>query len=123
MLDRRLGYRIPYSSMLTSYVRDRPLRLLASDMSDQGLCVAAVTGRMPAHGEAMCVEIELPELDETIWASAKVCNRRPDDLVTGLGLRLVAMAQRHARLIRDYCVESRRDHLAGLLARVRQPLA
>jgi hypothetical protein len=34
-------------------------------------------------------------------------------------VRFVAMAQLHARMLRDYCVENRREHLGGLLARIR----
>jgi len=61
----------------------------------------------------------LPDSDDTIWATGQVCHRKADDLAAGLGIRFVAMAQRHARRLRDYCLEERRAHLGGLLARIR----
>jgi hypothetical protein len=67
----------------------------------------------------MAIEIELPGQPETIWAKGEVCYRKGDDLASGIGVRFIAMAQMHARQLRDYCIESRRDHLGGLLARIR----
>ena len=119
MRDRRLGYRIPFQTMLTSFVRDRPMRALAEDLSDSGLRIHAVSPLAPEPGTMMALEIELPGADDTIWAKGEVCYRRGDDLAAGLGVRFVAMAQLHARMLRDYCVESRRQHLGGLLSRIR----
>lgn len=119
MRDRRLGYRIPFTSMLTSFVRDRPVRALAEDLSDTGVRLHAVNGRAPAPGASMALEIELPGQTDTIWAKGEVCYRKDDDLTTGIGVRFTAMAQLHARQLREYCVESRREHLGGLLARIR----
>jgi c-di-GMP-binding flagellar brake protein YcgR len=119
MRDRRLGYRIPFTTMLTSFIRDRPVRALAEDLSDTGLRLCAVAARAPAPGTMMAIEIELPGQPESIWAKGEVCYRKGDDLASGIGVRFVAMAQLHARQLRDFCVESRRDHLGGLLARIR----
>jgi c-di-GMP-binding flagellar brake protein YcgR len=119
MRDRRIGYRIPYSAMLTSFVRDRPVRALAEDLSDTGVRLCAVAARAPAPGTQMAIEIDLPGQSETIWARGEVCYRKGDDLASGIGVRFVAMAQLHARALRDYCIESRRSQLGGLLARIR----
>jgi c-di-GMP-binding flagellar brake protein YcgR len=119
MRDRRLGYRIPFSTMLTSFIRDRPVRALAEDLSDTGVRLCAVSARAPAPGTMMAIEIELPGQPDTIWAKGEVCYRKGDDLASGIGVRFIAMAQLHARQLRDYCVESRRDQLGGLLARIR----
>lgn len=117
--DRRMGFRIPYSTLLTSYVDDRPVRILVEDLSDTGMRVHAVTPRAPAPGKVMALEVVLPDSDDTIWATGQVCHRTGDDLAAGLGVRFVAMATQHARRLRDYCLESRRAHLGGLLARIR----
>lgn len=119
MRDRRLGYRIPFTSMMTSFIRDRPVRALAEDLSDTGVRLHAVTARAPAPGTTMAIEIELPGQPETIWAKGEVCYRKGEELTSGIGVRFVAMAQLHARMLRDYCVENRREHLGGLLARIR----
>ncbi|MBP8809835.1 MAG: PilZ domain-containing protein [Kofleriaceae bacterium] len=120
--DRRLGYRIPYSTILTSYVDERAVRLLAEDLSDTGMRVHAVSPRAPSPGQVIAVEVALPDDADTIWATAAVCHRRADDLATGMGVRFVAMATRSARRLRDYCVEARRAHLGGLLERIRTGL-
>jgi len=114
-----MGFRIPYSTMLTSFVHERPMRALAEDLSDTGMRLHAVTPRAPAPGTMMSLEMVLPDSDDTIWATGQVCHRKPDDLAAGLGIRFVAMAQLHARRLRDFCMESRRAHLGGLLARIR----
>jgi len=119
MQDRRLGYRIPFEVMFTSFVRDRPVRSLAADLSDSGIGLSTVTGLAPAPGQVVGVELDLPGLGDSIWARGEVCHTRPGELASGLGVRFVAMARHHARLLRDYVVESRRAHLGSLLARIR----
>jgi c-di-GMP-binding flagellar brake protein YcgR len=119
MHDRRFGYRIPLEVMFTSYVRDRPVRALSADVSDGGIGLATVTGLAPPPGEVVGVELDLPGGGDSIWARGEVTRTRPGELASGLGLRFVAMARAHARMLRDFVVESRRSHLGGLLARIR----
>lgn len=119
MQDRRLGFRIPYEAMVTSYVRDRPVRGLASDLSDSGVSLSAVAMLAPAPGLVVGIELELPGEQESIWAAGRVCYRREDRLAAGLGVRFVAMARAQARLLRDFCIEARRRHLGSMLARIR----
>jgi c-di-GMP-binding flagellar brake protein YcgR len=119
MRDRRLGYRIPFTTLLTSFIRDRPVRALAQDLSDTGMRLHAVSPLAPPPGTAMAIELALPGGADTIWACGEVCYRRGDDLASGLGVRFTAMAQLHARRLREFCIESRRSHLGSLLGRVR----
>jgi c-di-GMP-binding flagellar brake protein YcgR len=119
MRDRRLGYRIPLPLMFTSYVRDRPIRVLCSDLSDAGIGLSAVSGRAPAPGDVVGVELALPGVPDELWAAGQVCHRVDGDLASGLGVRFTAMARAHARTLRDFCIESRRGHLADLLSRIR----
>jgi c-di-GMP-binding flagellar brake protein YcgR len=126
MRDRRLGYRIQLPLMLTSYVRERPVKVLCSDLSDTGIGLAAVAGLAPAPGAIVGLEIALPGLDDDLWAAGEVCYRgaeRHNDLATGLGVRFTAMARAHARMLRDFCIESRRGHLASMLGRIRGSIA
>lgn len=119
MTDRRLGYRIPFETLVTSYVHDRTVRGLASNLSDTGINMASIAMLAPTPGSVVGLEIELPGLDESIWASGRICYRKPDQLTSGLGVKFVAMATSQARLIRDYCIEMRRAHLGAILARAR----
>jgi len=117
--DRRLGYRIPFESMVTSYVRDRPIRALATNLSDSGLNMNALSMVAPPPGLVIGLEIDLPGMNESIWASGRICYRKDDSLAAGLGVRFVAMARSQAHLIRDFCIEMRRHYLGSILARIR----
>lgn len=117
--DRRLGYRIPFQTLLSSYVHDRPVRALAADLSDSGIRLHTTNALAPAPGTTVLLELALPGADDTLWCQGEVCYREVDELASGLGVRFVTMARLHARMLRDYCVEHRRSHLGGLLARIR----
>ena len=109
--------------MVTSYVHDRPVRGLSSNLSDTGLSLSAITMVAPPPGLVVGLEIELPDTSDSIWASGQICYRKDDNaslgLASGLGVRFLAMAKSQARMIRDYCIESRRKNLGSLLARIR----
>lgn len=119
MQERRLGFRIPFETMVTSYVHDRPVRGLATNLSDSGMNLSAISMLAPPPGLVLGLELDVPGVDDSIWASAQVCYRTDDHLASGLGLRFVAMAKSHARMIRDFCIEMRRRNLGSLLARIR----
>ncbi|TMQ07933.1 MAG: PilZ domain-containing protein [Deltaproteobacteria bacterium] len=105
--------------MVTSYVHDRPVRGLASNLSDGGMSLSAIAMLAPPPGVVVGLELDVPGLDDSIWAAARVCYRRDDHLASGLGVRFVAMANRHARMLREFCLEMRRKNLGSLLARIR----
>ncbi|HEY0195929.1 MAG TPA: PilZ domain-containing protein [Kofleriaceae bacterium] len=117
--DRRLGFRIPFETMVTSYVQDRPVRCLATNLSDSGMNLSAISMLAPPPGQVMGLELDLPEMAESIWASAQVCYRKNDRMASGLGVKFVGMARSHARMLRDLCIETRRRSLGSLLARIR----
>ncbi|MBL0214568.1 MAG: PilZ domain-containing protein [Myxococcales bacterium] len=117
--ERRLGYRIPYEAMVTSYVHDRPIRGLSQNLSDTGINMSAISLVAPPPGLVVGLEIDLPGIDESIWASGQICYRKDDRMASGLGVRFVAMAKSQARMIRDFCIEARRKNLGSLLARIR----
>ncbi len=119
MQERRLGYRIPFESMVTSYVHDRPIRGLAQNLSDTGMQMSAISMVAPPPGLVVGLEIDLPGTTESIWAAGRICYRKNDHLASGLGVRFVAMATSQARMIRDFCIEMRRANLGSLLARIR----
>ena len=105
--------------MATSYVHDRPVRGLVTNLSDSGLNLSAISMLAPPPGLVIGLELDVPGMGDSIWASAHVCYRSEDRLASGLGLRFVAMARAHARLLRDFCIEVRRKNLGSLLARIR----
>lgn len=119
MQDRRLGFRIPFESMVTSYVHDRPVRALAANLSDSGIHMSSISMLAPPPGLVVGLEIDLPGTSESIWAAGRICYRDDDSLASGLGVRFLAMAGSQARIVRDFCIEARRKHLGSLLARIR----
>lgn len=119
MQDRRLGFRIPFEAMVTSYVHDRPIRGLAANLSDSGISMSAVSMLAPPPGMLVGLELELPGIEDSIWALGRICYRKDDRLASGLGVRFVEMAKSQARTVRDYCIDMRRRHLGSLLTRIR----
>jgi c-di-GMP-binding flagellar brake protein YcgR len=119
MQDRRLGYRVPFEAMVTSYVHDRPIRALTSNLSDTGMNMSSISMLAPPPGLVVAIELELPGERDSIWAAGQICYRDDDGLASGLGVRFVAMARTQARLVRDFCVELRRQSLTSILARIR----
>ena len=119
MHERRFGFRIPFESMVTSYVHDRPIRALATNLSDTGINMSAVSMVAPPPGMVVGLEIDLPGTRESIWAAGRICYRTDDRIASGLGIRFLAMARSQAVLVRDFCIEARRKHLGSILARIR----
>lgn len=58
------------------------------------------------------LEVEVPEVDEVMWARAAVCFDRvkpgPFGMIRQTGLRIIGAAARDLRLLRDYVFEKRR---------------
>src|SRR5262245_260442 len=100
--------------MVTSYVHDRPIRGLASNLSDSGLNMSAISMLAPPPGMVVGLELDLPGMNESIWASGRICYRKDDSLASGLGVRFLAMARSQAQIIRDFCIEMRRKNLGAL---------
>jgi hypothetical protein len=117
--DRRFGFRIPFEAMVTSYVHDRPVRGLAANLSDSGISMSAVSMLAPPPGMLVGLELDLPGIDDSIWALGQIRYRKDDRLASGLGVRFVEMARSQARLVRDFCMDMRRRHLGSMLARIR----
>jgi hypothetical protein len=119
-LDRRLGFRVPMEIFLNEYVQDRAHRALTVNVSDTGLYVNKVLSGMQRTNRVVSLEFELPGTSETIWARGEIAHDALDDYFHGQGIRFTGMAQMHARILRDYCIEKRRAQLAGMLDKIRR---
>jgi hypothetical protein len=107
--DRRYGYRLPLEMYLNTYVADRPSRGFTSNLSETGLYLNTVSHAPLAPRTPLGLEFTLPGSSETIWAAGELCYDAVDDYMNGSGIRFVAMAGLHERLIRDYLKEARRQ--------------
>lgn len=107
--------RVSVETLCSEVTDDWEQPALVLDLSESGLRIERPL--IPARPERVLqLEIELPEVDEIMWAKAELCFelysiRSQHDGPRGVrtsGVRLVAAATRHLRLLRDY-VMSRRE--------------
>jgi hypothetical protein len=100
--------RIPYNE----FVAERQLLGVIADVSEHGLRVERLLRNTGSR--ILQLEFELPGTNELIWAKGELCFDRLRMPTPGLqpvrtsGVRLVAAAGKHLRLIRDYVAELRR---------------
>ena len=120
--------RIAVETLCSEVIDDREHYGMLVELSPNGVRL-----ERPLHGRRegsiVQLEFELPDADEIIWAKGEVCfdrYRRPlegANAVRTTGVRLVAAASRHLRMLRDWVaatVEARRraleNDIAGHLA-------
>lgn len=115
----RVGVEVYCSELLEGAIRPG----LVVDLAPEGICIERpyARGRVPRE---ISIELEVPEVDEIIWARAAVCYDRVRSappgthggrfgLVRTTGLRIVAAAQRDLRLLRDCVYELRARELGA----------
>jgi hypothetical protein len=121
--DRRHGNRIPLEIFMNEYHLERPHRALTVNISESGVFVNKVALSFSRRTRVVGLEFELPGTREVIWARGEICYDTFDDHLHGQGIRFTAMPRAYGRLLRDYCIEKRREQLAMLLARIRRSRA
>ncbi len=104
---------------MNEYLNDRPYRALTVNISESGVFVNKVITGLSRRSRVVGLELELPGTGELIWARGEICYDTLSDCFHGEGIRFTAMPRVHARLIRDYCIEKRRERLGRLLERIR----
>jgi hypothetical protein len=99
--------RVAVESLCTEVVAEREQLGMVVDLSAGGLRLQRpLRGR--AEGRIIQLEFELPEVDEIVWASGEICFdqlwRVPSTSgpLRTSGVRLVAAASRHLKMLRDY---------------------
>lgn len=118
--ERRLGPRIPLEIFMNEYLEDRPHRAMTVNISETGLYVHKVATSFNRRNRVVGLELALPGTSDVIWARGEICYDTFDDHLHGQGIRFTGMARTYGRLLRDYCVERRRDQLGQLLERIRK---
>jgi hypothetical protein len=98
------------------YIHDQPVRTLAVNVSEHGLAAQRLVERISRHARVVGVEFELPGTGEVIWAKAETLFERIDRDFHRAGIRFLAMARRHERLVREFVWDRR----LGAQARWRQ---
>jgi hypothetical protein len=105
---RRTGPRIAVEAFCTEIADGRERHVLVADLSEVGFRVARpyLGGPTP---RVIQLELELPGIDEIIWAKGLVCfdqvRKGLGGLVRMSGVRIAAAAAHDLRLLRDYVIE------------------
>jgi hypothetical protein len=118
--ERRLGTRIPLEILMNEYLNDRPHRALTVNISETGVLVNKVATSFNRRTRVVGLEFALPGVSDLIWARGEICYDTFDDNLHGQGIRFTGMPKTYARLLRDYCIEKRREQLGQLLDRIRR---
>jgi c-di-GMP-binding flagellar brake protein YcgR len=105
--DRRLAGRVSLDMFFNQYIQDHPVRTLAVNVSEHGLAAHRLVQRTTHHSRIVGIEFELPGTGEVIWAKAETLFERIDRDFHRAGIRFLAMARRHERLIREFVWDRR----------------
>ncbi|HZS41998.1 MAG TPA: PilZ domain-containing protein [Polyangia bacterium] len=104
---QREQVRIPVETLCSELVGEREHYGLIVDFAESGLKLQRPLRGRPkdCDGRIIQLEFEMPDVDEIVWAKGEVCF---DQLWRGslrtTGVRLVAAATRHLRMLRDYVI-------------------
>ncbi len=122
--DRRVDLRLPVEICVHHYLSDVQYLGLTRDVSEMGVYVSRLPREaedlLAWQGRQMQLEFSLPGTGEMIWAKGQVRYNDIDGTLHGLGIRLLAMAERHKRALRDYVDQVQKARLHNLLLRVRR---
>jgi hypothetical protein len=105
--DRRVNDRVALDMFFNQYIQDHPVRSLAVNVSEHGLAAHRLVERVSPHSRVVSIEFELPGTGEVIWARGETQFESIGRDIHRAGLRFVAMARRHERLIREFVWDRR----------------
>lgn len=117
-VERRVANRLPIGIYLTQYVDDRGYRCFTSNLSESGAFVNRLVEPLERRTRVIQVELPIAEAGETLWIKGEIAYDTLDPLFHGTGVRFVAMAGKHARLLREYLEEQRHAYLRSVIRKV-----
>lgn len=110
---RRFSPRVPVESLCSEVAGDQVRHAHVLDVSAGGVRLQRPLGGPRAR--VLQLELELPGIDEIVWASGEICfdqvwnaGRTASggrNLVRTSGVRLIAAASRHARMLREFAMD------------------
>lgn len=106
--ERRFDRRFPLEMYLNAFVDEKLQRGFTTNLSETGLFLNTLMHEPLPPFTPVGLEFVLPGTAEAIWVGGEIRYDTFDDYFLGRGVRFVAMASRHARLLREYCYFSRR---------------
>jgi hypothetical protein len=118
--ERRTGYRIPLKMHANEYIGERLYRGIVTSLSESGLQLSRLLVPVDRRTSSVQLELMLPGTADTIWATGAVCYDTFDSYFHGTGVRLTGIAQAHARLLRNFVMDTRVMRLRRFLAQLRE---
>lgn len=105
--ERRFDGRLPLEFYLNAYVLEEQQRGFTANISETGVFLNTLMHERVPPFTPVGLEFTLPGVRETIWAAGEIRFDALDSYFLGRGIRFTAMANRHARLLREYCYHVR----------------
>jgi len=92
---------------------------MVTNLSESGLFLNRLLVPMDRRQSSVQLELILPGTSDTVWASGQVCYDTLDSYFHGTGVRFTAIADAHARMIRNFVMDTRVMRLKRFLDRLR----
>lgn len=118
--ERRHGYRVPLKMHVNEYFGDQLYRGIVTSLSESGLYLSRLLVPRARPTPIVQLELMLPGTSDTIWACGDICYDQLDSYFHGTGVRFTGIASAHARLVRNFVMDTRIMRLRNLLQKLRQ---
>ena len=116
--NRRNNIRVPDTRLITEIVSDRPYPASIVNMSATGIFTVKPSSpplRERDMGKVVQFDIPIPEASESIWAAGKVVFESRRMRAMGAGIKFVAMANSHKRLLDEFVDHLRHEMMSQIL--------
>lgn len=104
---------------VNEYLGDRLYRGIVTSLSESGLYLSRLLVPRARPTSNVQLELTLPGTSDTIWAGGDVCYDQLDSYFHGTGVRFTAIASAHARLVKNFVMDTRITRLHRLLRQLR----
>jgi hypothetical protein len=104
--ERRRSERFSVGFYFHQIIDDEPQRCFTTDLSAIGLFAEQPVAPFERNSNIVQIELPLPNTSDSIWAKAEVVYDQFGSLFHGSGIRFVAMARQHQRMLREWLRDS-----------------
>jgi hypothetical protein len=106
--NRRRSSRVPVGFYVDQIVNDDAHRCFTTDLSALGIYMERLVEPLQRSSNVVQLEIQLPQITDTLWVKGEVIYDRFDSLFHGTAVHFTGMARMHQRLLRDWLRETER---------------
>ena len=116
--ERRIATRLPIGIYLTQFIDEQGFRCFSTNLSETGVFVNRIVEPIERRSRVVQVELPIAPAGESLWIKGEVAYDTLDPMFHGTGVRFVAMAAKHQRMLREYLEEERRTFLRSEIRKV-----